>query len=83
MWMEHTKFTCTTEDESSHIQKAVYKIDGDQHWKVIFPEDGIFDSKEETLLLQTKSLPIGAHTITIQVTDAAENIAVGGANFEN
>ena len=77
------KITCTTEDESSHIQKAVYKIDGDQHWKVIFPEDGIFDSKEETLLLQTKSLPIGAHTITIQVTDAAENIAVGGANFEN
>ena len=77
------KITCTTEDESSHIQKAVYKIDGDQHWKVIFPEDGIFDSKEETLLLQTKSLPIGAHTITIQVTDAAENIAVGGANFED
>ena len=77
------KITCTTEDESSHIQKAVYKIDGDQHWKVIFPEDGIFDSKEETLLLQTKSLPTGTHTITIQVTDAAENIAVGGANFEN
>ncbi|MDE0300561.1 MAG: hypothetical protein OXN17_18150 [Candidatus Poribacteria bacterium] len=77
------KITCTTEDESSHIQKAVYKIDGDEHWKVIFPEDGIFDSKKEMLLLQTRSLAAGAHTITIQVTDASENVAVGGASFAN
>ena len=75
------KITCTTEDQSSHILKAVYKIDGDEHWKVIFPEDGIFDSKMETLLLHTSSLSAGAHTITIQVTDAAENVAVGSANF--
>ena len=75
------KITCTTEDQSSHILKAVYKIDGDEHWKVIFPDDGIFDSKMEKLLLQTSSLSAGAHTITIQVTDAAENVAVGSANF--
>ena len=77
------KVTCTTEDEASHIQKAVYKIDGDEHWKVIFPDDGIFDSKREALLLQTNSLSPGAHTITIQVTDAAENVAVGRANFSD
>ena len=77
------KITCTTEDESTHIQKAVYKIDGDEHWKVIFPEDGIFDSKKEMLLLHTRSLAAGAHTITIQVTDAAENVAVGSTNFSN
>lgn len=77
------KITCTTEDESSHIQKAVYKIDGDEHWKIIFPEDGIFDSKKETLLLQTRSRPAGTHTITIQVTDAAENAAVDSTNFAN
>ena len=75
------RVTCTTEDEASHIQKAVYKIDGDEHWKIIFPDDGIFDSKREALLLQTNPLSTGAHTITIQVTDAAENIAVGRANF--
>ena len=77
------KITCATEDESTHIQKAVYKIDGDEHWKVIFPEDGIFDSKKEMLLLHTRSLPAGAHTITIQVTDAADNVAVGSTNFSN
>ena len=78
------KITCTTEDQSSHILKAVYKIDGDEHWKVIFPEDGIFDSKKESLLLHTGSLSSGGtHTITIQVTDAAENVAVGSANFPN
>ncbi len=75
------QITCTVEDSSSYIQKAVYKIDSDEHWQVIFPDDGIFDSKRETLLLHTNSLPAGEHTITIRVTDAAVNIGVGRATF--
>jgi hypothetical protein len=75
------KISCSVEDGMSYIQKAVYKIDSDEHWKVIFPGDGIFDSKREDLLLETESLPNGAHTITIQVTDAAGNTAVGRGNF--
>jgi hypothetical protein len=66
---------------TSSIQKAVYKIDSDQHWKAIFPGDGIFDSKMEQLLLETGELTEGAHTITIQVTDRAQNMAVGRASF--
>ena len=66
---------------SAYIQKAVYKIDSDEEWQVIFPDDGIFDSKRETLLLQTNSLPAGEHTITIRVTDAAGNTGVGRATF--
>ena len=72
---------CTVEDLASYIQKAVYKIDSDEHWQVIFPDDGIFDSKRETLLLHTNSLPAGEHTITIRVTDAAVNTGVGRATF--
>ena len=75
------QITCTVEDSSSYIQKAVYKIDSDEHWQVIFPDDGIFDSKRETLLLHTNSLPAGEHTITIRVTDAAVNTGVGRATF--
>ena len=75
------QITCTVADLASYIQKAVYKIDSDEHWQVIFPDDGIFDSKRETLLLHTNSLPAGEHTITIRVTDAAVNTGVGRATF--
>ena len=75
------KIACDIMDMSTPIQKAVYKIDSDEHWKAIFPDDGIFDSKQEQLLLETGELPEGAHTIIIQVTDSAQNMAVGRANF--
>ena len=75
------QITCTAADPFSYIQKAVYKIDSDEEWQVIFPDDGIFDSKRETLLLHTNSLPTGEHTITIRVTDAAGNSGVGRATF--
>ena len=75
------KIACDITDMSTPIQKAVYKIDSDEHWKAIFPDDGIFDSKQEQLLLETGELPEGAHTIIIQVTDSAQNMAVGRANF--
>ncbi len=65
----------------SYVQKAVYKIDNDEHWKVINPADGIFDSKREELLIQTEPLLPGEHTIAIQATDAAGNTAVGRGKF--
>ncbi len=75
------KIACDVMDATTSIQKAVYKIDSDEHWKAIFPEDGIFDSKQENLLLETGELPEGAHTIIIQVTDRAQNTAVSRAGF--
>ena len=75
------KITCDVIDAMNRIQKAVYKIDNDEQWRVIFPNDGIFDSKREQLLLETGALSEGAHSITIQVTDNAGNMAVGRASF--
>lgn len=75
------KIACEAMDAMSPLKKAVYKIDDDEHWKVIFPEDGIFDSKQEQLLLETGELEEGAHTIIIQVTDRAQNMAVRRASF--
>jgi len=75
------KITCDVSDMMNSVQKAVYKIDNDEQWKVIFPDDGIFDSKEETLLLETDKLPEGAHSITIRVTDKAQNTATGRHSF--
>ena len=75
------KITCDVSDMMNTVQKAVYKIDNDEQWKVIFPDDGIFDSKEEQLLLETGKLPDGAHSITIRVTDKAQNMATGRKSF--
>ncbi len=75
------KIACEVTDMATPIQKAVYKIDSDENWKAIFPDDGIFDSKSEQLLLETGELPAGGHAITIQVTDRAQNTAVGRAGF--
>ena len=75
------KITCDVSDMMNLVQKAVYKIDNDEQWKVIFPEDGIFDSKEEQLLLKTGKLPEGTHSITIRVTDRAQNVATGRQSF--
>ena len=75
------RIACDVTDASTPIEKAVYKIDSDEHWKAIFPEDGIFDSKQEKLLLETGELPEGAHTITIQVTDRAQNMTVRRSGF--
>ncbi len=75
------KITCDVTDTMNSVLKAVYKIDNDEHWKVIFPDDGIFDSKQETLLLETGELPEGEHSIIIRVTDRAQNMAVGRQSF--
>ena len=75
------KITCEVTDMGTPIQKAVYKIDSDENWKAIFPDDGIFDSKNEQLSLETDELPEGAHSITIRVTDRAQNTAIGGIDF--
>ncbi|MYG00426.1 hypothetical protein F4212_15025 [Candidatus Poribacteria bacterium] len=75
------KITCDVSDMMNTVQKAVYKIDNDEQWKVIFPDDGIFDSKAETLLLETGKLPEGTHSITIRVTDKAQNTSTGRQSF--
>lgn len=75
------KITCDVSDMMNTVQKAVYKINNDEQWKVIFPDDGIFDSKAETLLLETGKLPEGTHSITIRVTDKAQNTATGRKSF--
>lgn len=75
------KISCDVSDSMNSVLKAVYKIDNDEQWKVIFPDDGIFDSKEEKLLLETEKLPEGEHSITIRVTDRAQNVATGRQSF--
>jgi hypothetical protein len=67
-------------DANSHIKEAKFLIRPND-WQVIFPEDGICDSKNETFEF-TAVLPSGAdNLIIVQVTDRHGNIGVHRATF--
>jgi hypothetical protein len=68
------------EDANSHIKEAKFLIRPND-WQVIFPEDGICDSKSETFRFTTV-LPSNAdNLIIVQVKDRHGNIGVHRATF--
>jgi hypothetical protein len=60
-------------DENSAVQKAEYSLDGDR-WQVIYPKDGIPDSRLEQFDLVLEGEP-GTRGVIIRATDALNNIA--------
>jgi hypothetical protein len=69
-----------TEDAHSHIKEVKFLIRPDD-WQVIFPEDGICDSKRETFQFTTV-LPSNAdNLIIVQVEDRHGNIGVHRSTF--
>jgi hypothetical protein len=68
------------EDANSHIKEAKFLIRPDD-WQLVFPEDGICDSKRETFRF-TAVLPSGAdNMIVVQVRDRHGNIGVYRSTF--
>jgi len=47
----------------------------------IFPEDGLFDSKEETFKFKTEGLKPGTYVLVVRVRDAAGNTGSGDVVF--
>lgn len=67
--------TFQTEDSYSYIEEAKYLVRPDE-WHVVFPVDGICDSRAENFKFAVK-LPAGAENmITIRVKDSYGNIGV-------
>lgn len=64
------------QDELSQISNVQYSIDAEE-WVAIFPQDMIFDSKEESFRFTVKGLSPQEHTIIIDATDAEGNIGSG------
>ncbi len=60
-------------DAVGTICEGNYSIDSGE-WLVFFPEDGIFDSPQESLNFVTEILDPGEHTIVVKLTDASENV---------
>ncbi|RKY70119.1 MAG: hypothetical protein DRP97_04275, partial [Candidatus Latescibacterota bacterium] len=63
-------------DATSPLKRAEYAIDSGD-WVVLFPEDGIFDSKQEPFSTTTSELERGEHTLVVRVTDTSDNVGSG------
>jgi len=59
-------------DTTTAIRKADYSIDGGE-WKLIFPDDGIADSRQESYTLSINLSP-GEHSIAFRCSDRNANV---------
>ncbi len=57
---------------TGRVATAEFSIDGGE-WRLVFPADGIADSREEEYRLATPELPIGERFIGIRVSDGDGN----------
>jgi hypothetical protein len=68
-----TTISFEVRDDWSVIQKVEYSLDA-QRWQVIYPMDGIFDSRTEQFEL-TLDTPVAARGLIIRAYDAKNNSA--------
>ncbi len=73
---EATMITFVVSDESSKIESVEYGVNVED-WRLVYPEDGICDSKRERFSIQLDaSLPVES-ALAIKATDTVGNIGFG------
>ena len=60
-------------DTAGSLSSSEFSVDGGR-WHLVFPKDGIADSKEEDYVLLTPELGAGEHLIGVRVTNAVGSI---------
>jgi hypothetical protein len=68
-------------DAMTRLVKADYSVDGGR-WVPIFPDDGLFDTPDETISLALPDLKPGVHLLMVRATDSAGNLGSGDALIE-
>jgi hypothetical protein len=63
-------------DATSTLNQAEISVDTGE-WRVIFPQDGITDSKSESFIYQTDVLSPGEHVIAFRIYDQVDNVGLG------
>jgi len=64
----------TAVDGDTRITSIEYSVDGGD-WIEIFPEDGMFDEREESFRFEVKDLGPGEHRVTVRASDLERNVA--------
>jgi hypothetical protein len=67
------RLTISLADDYTRLVKAEYSLDGGP-WTPLFPDDGLFDTRDESITLPLDKLKPGTHVIVIRATDAAGNL---------
>jgi outer membrane protein assembly factor BamB len=74
--VERRTLAFSVQDASSPLYKVEYAIDGGVWW-VVYPTDGVSDSKTETFEVPLNTLSPGEHTIAIRAKDTSNNVGTG------
>jgi sugar lactone lactonase YvrE len=76
------RVTGAVSDNLSPVRSAEYSIDAGP-WATVFPDDGIFDARNEKIEFTLDSLDSGEHTVVLRAVDYHGNIGAGKITFES
>lgn len=65
-------------DAGTRLTAAAYSVDG-KPWIPLLPDDGLFDSREETTSFETEELTPGSHVLMVRYVDSAGHTGVADA----
>ncbi|NLX14873.1 MAG: hypothetical protein GXY44_14655 [Phycisphaerales bacterium] len=69
----HVRIHARLEDTASRIKSVSYKVDNQADWMPLAADDGIFDSRSETVTFTVEDLEPGPHLISLRVSDEQGN----------
>ncbi len=78
---KNTILSFSVSDTEMNILSVEYGLNADD-WNLLYPLDGICDSKKERFEIQVSSLPEGTNIIVIKAKDSLDNIGFGKTNFK-
>lgn len=76
----NTKASFDAVSSSGPIARALYSIDSGD-WKIVFPTGELSDAAKESYFMQLPGLPVGEHTLAVQVADRLNNTATAKTTF--
>jgi hypothetical protein len=60
-------------DELSTIGVVQYTVDSSEKWKGTIPDDGLFDTTDESFSIVTEELETGEHIVSVRIADDVGN----------
>ena len=77
---QQTTITFVVRDEQSPVQRVEYSLDASR-WRVVYPKDGIPDSRREEFEVTLDESEAG-RSVIIRATDAMNNVATAVAEVK-